>query len=117
VWDSASPEEVQADFNRTIEIEQTNDNIDQRDAEAYCERGTAHYNVGEYDQAILEYNKAIEINPVYHKAYNYRGNCYYHKGEHDRAILDYNKALESNPYFAYAFNNRGIIYYYKGEYD
>ena len=45
-------------------------------AEAYYNRGIAYGDKGEYDKAIEDYSKAIELNPEYAEAYNNRGNAY-----------------------------------------
>ena len=44
----------------------------------YFQRGIAYRNLEDYDAAIADYTKAIEINPNYAEAYNNRGiaNCY-----------------------------------------
>jgi tetratricopeptide (TPR) repeat protein len=72
---------------------------------------------GQYDQAITDYNKAIEINPRYAEAYNNRGGTYSQIGQYDQAISDCTKAIEINPRYADAYNNRGNAYRCKGEYD
>jgi tetratricopeptide (TPR) repeat protein len=72
---------------------------------------------GQYDQAILDYNKALKINPRYAEAYNNRGVIYRKKGQFDRAISDYNKALEINPRFAESYYGRGVCYYSQKQYD
>ena len=87
-----------------------------RDAETYNNRGIGYEEKGQYDQAILEYNKALEINPRYAAAYVNRGNAYSAKGQYDQAISEFNKALEINPRYAEAYNNRGIGYEEKGQY-
>ncbi|MCD6490503.1 MAG: tetratricopeptide repeat protein [Thermodesulfobacterium sp.] len=43
-------------------------------AVAYYNRGNAYLNKGEYDLAIKDLTKAIELNPNYAAAYNNRGN-------------------------------------------
>ncbi|MFH1564118.1 MAG: tetratricopeptide repeat protein [Nitrospirota bacterium] len=83
----------------------------------YLLRGNEYYNKGLYDQAILDYNKALEINPRCAEAYNNRGIAYKNKGLYDQAISDYNKAIEINPRYAEAYYNRGSAYYNKGLYD
>lgn len=80
-------------------------------------RAKARYYLKDYDKAIVDYNKAIEIKPNFDSAYNNRGFAYDEKGEYDKAIADYNKAIEINPKFDAAYNNRGSSYGKKGEYD
>ncbi|HHT9126660.1 MAG TPA: tetratricopeptide repeat protein [Candidatus Brocadiia bacterium] len=85
--------------------------------DVYSMIATTYYKKGEYDLAISDYNKAIEINPRLAEAYYNRGTAYGKKGEYDRAILDFNKAIEINPRLAEAYYNRGTAYGKKGEYD
>jgi regulator of sirC expression with transglutaminase-like and TPR domain len=42
--------------------------------------GNAYSSKGQYDQAISDYNKALEINPRCAEAYTSRGTAYYNKG-------------------------------------
>jgi len=86
-------------------------------AAIYNSRGYVYHSKGEYDRAILEYNKAIENDPGKATAYFNRGNSYAIKGEFDTAILDYTKAIEIDLRFSEAYYNRGMIYANKGEYD
>jgi len=83
----------------------------------YYYLGHAHMKKGLYDRAILDFNKALEIDPEHAMAYNNRGYAYNAKGLYDLAISDLNKALEINPRYADAYNNRGHAYYNKQEYD
>ena len=88
-----------------------------RDAEFYNNRGMVYRDKGQYDQAISDFNKALEINPRFVRAYNNRGIAYGKKGQYDQAISDYSKALGINPRFAYPYNNRGNAYWEIGQYD
>ena len=81
----------------------------------YDERGIALALAGLYEQAVTEFNKAIELDPEYAMAYNNRGNAYWNRGNFDRAIADYDKAIELDPEYAEAYGNRGFVYYLKGE--
>jgi hypothetical protein len=80
------------------------------DSKAYYNRGNAYYKKGQYDQAISDYNKAIEINASNDWYYNSRGNAYADKGQYDQAISDYTKAIELNPEYANSYHNRGNAY-------
>ena len=68
-------------------------------------------------RAIVDFTKAIELNPDYAIAYNNRGVAYYLKKEYESAIVDFTKAIELNPDYAIAYNNRGMAYGVKGEVD
>jgi len=56
---------------------------------AYNNRGSAFHYKGQYDRAISDYNKAIEIDPEYALAYFNRGVAYFKKGDYDRAWEDF----------------------------
>ena len=62
---------------------------------------------GEYDSAVGDYNRAIELNPKDALAYLNRGRAYYNKTSYDLAIVDFTKAIEINPKSLPAYLNRG----------
>ena len=59
---------------------------------AYNNRGGAYYLKGEYDSAIVDFTKAIELNPNYAIAYNNRGVAYHLKKEYDSAIVRFHQS-------------------------
>ena len=83
----------------------------------YYNRGSAYMTKGQYDRAILYFDKAVKINKNFAQAYCNRGTAYYEKKEYDRAILDFNKAIKINTKFADAYYNRAVVYAIKAEYD
>ncbi len=80
-------------------------------------KGWGHYNLGELETSIADYNEAIRLNPNYDKAFNNRGIAYWAKGELDRAIADYTEAIDLNSEFDWPYYNRGLAYKSKGELD
>jgi tetratricopeptide (TPR) repeat protein len=60
-------------------------------------RGNAYLIKDDYDRAIADYNKAIELRPKRAGVYSNRGRAYEKKGDNARAIADYNKLLELDP--------------------
>ncbi len=64
------------------------------DAGAYVNRGNAYAKKGQYDQAISDHTKALEINPRFAPAYNNRGLAYKGKGQYDKAWEDVHKAQD-----------------------
>lgn len=87
------------------------------DAGTYFNRGIACDEEANYDCAIDNYTKAIELNPQYTNAYINRGTAYLNKSNYDQALVDYTKAIELNPQDASAYINRGDAYYDKEDYD
>jgi tetratricopeptide (TPR) repeat protein len=104
-------------------------------------QGIKHLNKGQYDKAILDFTKAIEIKPSA-EAYFRRGIAYDDKADSevlkgieikkidpksadaynrrssayvDKAISDFNKAIELNPEYAEAYNKRAMGYFKKGK--
>jgi tetratricopeptide (TPR) repeat protein len=71
----------------------------------------------EYDKAIEDYSKAIDLKPDYADAYFDRGNAWSEKKEYDKAIEDYDKATYLKPDNAIAYYNRGNRWLNKKEYD
>ena len=61
--------------------------------QAYQRLGNRHYQRGEYTDAVVAYNKAIELAPNVGLAYLLRGNVNAARGLHQEAIGDYNKAV------------------------
>jgi flagellar biogenesis protein FliO len=95
-------------FNHTLKVTDYNCLI-------YNNRGNTYYIIGNYKQAIEDYDRAIEIKPDYTDAYNNRGAAYNHLGNYRQAIEDYGRAIEINPSYAKAYLNRAIVYLNKGD--
>jgi len=54
----------------------------------------------QYNQAITDYSKAIELDPKFAKAYYNRSYAYDSINQQDRAVEDFNKAIELDPRLA-----------------
>ena len=78
------------------------------DYSAYINRGIAKFNLLDFNGAIADYIKSIELNPSHAPTYYNRGIAKVNLGEFYDAILDFNKAIELNPNHAQAYLNRGI---------
>ena len=64
--------------------------------------------IGNFNQAISDANKAIQLNPNFAKAYHNRGVTYAMMDNFNQAISDANKAIQLNPNYnaAYQFRER-----------
>ena len=70
---------------------------------------------GKVDEAIAQYQRALEIRPDFAKAHNNLGNALAGRGRTDEAIRHYQQALEIKPDFAEAHNNLGIALARRGQ--
>jgi len=78
--------------------------------EAFEERGKARHRSGDYDGAIADYTRAIELDPKFSQAYYNLGLAKKHKGDMDGAIADYSTAIRFAPALALAYMNSGLAY-------
>ena len=83
----------------------------------HLEQGDTYADQEQWDEAIVQYDKAIELDPKLAVAYNNRGWAYNEIGQWNLAIIDLDKAIELNPELAWAYNNRGNTYFDKGKID
>jgi tetratricopeptide (TPR) repeat protein len=88
-----------------------------KNAKGYLDRGTASLDKNEYDKAIEDFNKAIELEHDAADAYFNRALAYAWKKECDKAIEDWTQALRLKPNWPDAYFNRGLAYLNKKEYD
>lgn len=66
-------------------------------AEAWCQRGTAYYHLGQYDASIRDCHQALEINPYHFTAAAGMGQCYLLQDDPASALEAFRRALRLNP--------------------
>jgi len=91
----------------------------------YEAKGLAYYNLGQYDEAIINYNRVIELKPTV-GAYRGLGIVYSEIGESEKAKEAFEKALEMDTSvieegtykrMERKYYSRGLTYYEMREYD
>jgi len=84
----------------------------------YYNRGDTFFDLGKFEEAIQNYDKAIELDSNVNSIYYYnRGNAYFSLGKFENAIQDYNKAIDLNPNDDLSYNNRGNAYFSLGKFE
>lgn len=78
------------------------------DAPAYENRGDQLYEKGEYELALKEYNRALELGGLKLKLYNNIGNLHFRKGQYELADKNYRLALGIDPEYIFAINNLAL---------
>ncbi|MCK6630334.1 MAG: tetratricopeptide repeat protein [Anaerolineae bacterium] len=103
--DSRSP----LNYDKIIELEPKN-------AKAYYYRSIYDHEF-EFDEAIADLSRAIEIDPGYPPAYYERGRLYEEQDNYERAIADYSQAIKLDPGHLSAYRKRSELYEKQGQYD
>jgi len=87
---------------------------------AFCslvDEGNAKAAKGDFDGAIADYNKAIDLNGNDAVVYTFRGNAKRNKGDLDGAMADMDKAIALNTNYVDAYISRGVTRQTKLDFD
>ena len=84
---------------------------------ALIRRSVCYRQKGNFDAALKDLNRALELKPDYPFALASRGDCHRQKGNLDAALKDLNRALELKPDYPFALASRGDCHRQKGNLD
>ena len=94
----------------TIPTSANTEELGLHEARVYNKRGLAHVSTRNYEQAIVDYTKAIKLDAHYAEAYNNRSTAHLMMSNYGEAVADCNLALALAPDFVATYVNRGIAY-------
>ena len=83
-------------YNLLVRLEPNNDNT-------WHDRGIIFSKFGQYDKAVHDYRKALEIFPAHDRAYYNIANTFAHRNKHQEAIEYFRNAIELNSKGLYWF--------------
>lgn len=84
-------------------------------ANILSDRGVAHWRMNQSEQALVDFNQAIELNPQYPQVYNNMGNVLIDLNRHQEAVAAYSKAIEFAPTYGVAYSNRASAEFELGD--
>jgi len=90
------------------------------EAEAHNRNGESYHDHCQYELAILEFDRAIRIEPKYCAPYFNRGVAHYLLEQYEHALKDYDKAIELAPIernAADGYHLRGDVFLKLGQYQ
>ena len=99
------------DTNNPGQIDQVIANFAGQSATQHFSAAEDYYGAGRYDQAMVEYTRAIKLLPDLFPAYHGRGQAHAALNQMDLALADYEKTLQINPNYAQAYLDRGALYF------
>jgi putative GTP pyrophosphokinase len=81
----------------------------------YKHRGMANFAQSHYDDAIVDFTNALELDPTAYKAAYYRGVVRQIQQHYPEAIDDFSLSLQANPYQSFCLYRRGLASYHIGD--
>ena len=89
--------------------------LDPNHAVAHSNLGNLLIQKGDYENALIHYNKSIELDPKNYHAYHNRASYYFRVNDYENAIVDAVKALELKNNGVEAATLLTIIYALQGD--
>jgi tetratricopeptide (TPR) repeat protein len=83
----------------------------------YITRGAALVNKSKWDDALIEFNKALELSKYNTAVRNWIGYVYLKKNDNNKAIEIYKEIIELDPDYFEAHNNLGQAYQNTADYE
>lgn len=88
-----------------------------RDAATYLKRADAYLETLDFERAITDYSKAIELDAKLDQAYLGRGLALGRQGAIDEGIADLTTYIERNPKSSLAYTKRGVRHIWKRDFE
>jgi len=85
--------------------------------DTYYRRGISYRKSGDYQEAIQQYTKAIEIKPDDPMVFFRRGIALKLTDNYNDALADFTKSITLNPDYDRVYIERGITFHFLGNYD
>ena len=79
--------------------------------------GIALQKKGDFNESIVNFGQAINIQPNFDQAHNNLGNVLKETGKFEEAITSYQRAIKLNPNYAEAYSNLGNIFRILGKFE
>ncbi len=83
-----------------------------KNANAWTALGNAQMDAQRYAEAIISYQRSLDIDPKNVDVRVDMGTCYRGVGDSERAIEEYQKAIQINPRHPNAHMNSGVVFAY-----
>ncbi|SFW75280.1 Tetratricopeptide (TPR) repeat [Amycolatopsis australiensis] len=83
---------------------------------AYGERGALHQGMKEYEKAVADFTRALELDENLGWARAFRGDTYRDLNRYDDSVADLSRVIEAKPDYRWAIGSRGSTYRLMGRY-
>ena len=104
-------------INIPTNCQRTNQPVPESEAYEAILAGYNFYKKGDFNNAIAEYTKAVDIDPDNHVAYYNRGVAFLKTGEDNEALTDFKRSIGLDPHHLESYQNLEWVLAKKGEFD
>ena len=91
--------------------------LDKSDYWTYFFRGIAKYNLGDLRGAKADFEKSVQINPVFTSGYHYLGTTESRFGNYDVALSNLQRAIDLRPGSEGLYFSRGVTYFLSQQFE
>jgi tetratricopeptide (TPR) repeat protein len=113
-WQTKDWPMLQAKFRLFTQITRL---TEKQQAIAWARIGETESEMGEYKAAVVDYDRALELDPNMARTWGMRGLAKWLISKLEAAVVDYDRALELDPTMAWVWSNRGITNRLMGQYE
>ncbi len=96
----ASPEQLPQPLKNT-------DAVPLKSTQQWLDEGNNHYRAKHYEEALLAYEQAIQLDPHNFYLYNMKGNVLYRLNKYEEALAAYERVIQMAPKNTNAYNGKG----------
>lgn len=114
-WNSSAG--IQTALAKQLTVAQERTKTDSKSPANWVNLGWIYFQQGQYNQALAQYKRAMDIDPNYYPAYYNLGLAYMQVEKYDLAAETFKKAVSLEPKSGVAFLNLGVSYNKTGKYE
>jgi len=117
IYSDGMYEFLNGNFERSIEILSEAAELDSGRKLTFVSRGSAYLKLNLLEQALADFNHAIDIDPEYARAFHLRGLVEEKRGADPRSLEDFTRAIEIDPEYGAAYHSRATLHTKMGNED
>jgi tetratricopeptide (TPR) repeat protein len=107
-------------YQLVVELAHRAAELDDNDPWAHLALGCLAFNSRQTDDAVREFQRALDLNPNFAVAYNYLGHAVVSDGRHEEAIGYFQQAFRMSPHdplIAFLYTGMCVAHYFARRYD